>query len=183
MSSQIWAFTHTPYKKDDILLASLVPNKHYPNQDMIAKVVIEEGEDYSVAIDANISSRAEAASDSFFKTALTRLFSLAGNASDNTVCDIVAEKALIYELRQPTAMFERICAQDSVRKWLQEQHRWGQRSYFIVGYRTLVNAKLNRRQEQSSRLSALERDQPWRERRFQRSLESVSTEYVTGGFA
>src|SRR5579862_4321062 len=101
MSSQIFAFTHAPYKKDDVFLASLVPNKHYPNQDMIAKVDVEEDEGYSVAIDANFSSRVEAASDSFFKTALTRLFSVTGDASDNTVCDIVADKALTYELRQP----------------------------------------------------------------------------------
>lgn len=154
MGSDRLAIPYSLYNKDDVLLASLIPDKNYPHQDRIAHVDVQCSIDYSITTDYNIIRHLETGSTVSFKTALTRLFSADGNFNDSTIYDITADKALIYELRQPTEMFARLCEQDTVRTWLQKRHRWGKPSYFIVGYVTLIDSKLKCRHEQSSRASA-----------------------------
>jgi hypothetical protein len=53
MSSSRFIFTSIPCAKEDILLASVIPNKRYPNQDVLTPIKVKEGNDFTVNIDSN----------------------------------------------------------------------------------------------------------------------------------
>jgi hypothetical protein len=152
MSSFTFIFTTAPYQKSDVPLASLIPDKRYPNQDALTKIVLKEGEDYSITIDKNFDGRIHLESNSFFKTAVTSIFSTEwGKESENSF-HVTAEEGRIYALRQPKAIFKKLCEIEEVQKWLQEGYIDKQKTYFVIGYRTLLNAKLVHQDKRSTKV-------------------------------
>lgn len=143
----------TPYSKNAVPLASLVPDIRYPHMDALANIDVKEGEDYLVDIDMNFDGRVHVESDSFFKAAITRMFSAEWEKDSRSTFNVTAKEARIYALRRPKDIFKRLCELEAVRKWLQEGYLDKQKSYLVVGYRTLLNAKLIRQDQSSTKVA------------------------------
>src|SRR5438045_4731376 len=66
---------------------------------------------------------------------------------------VSADHARIYMLRQPKIMFEKLCKEETVQKWLQQNYINKQKIYFTIGYRTLLNAKLFQKEHYDTQVS------------------------------
>ena len=153
MPSTTCIFTRTPLSKDDVKLASLVPDKRYPHMDALKKIELKPDEDYTNNLDKNFSDRMSAESSSFFKLAITRLFSAELEKEASNTFHVTAEEGRIYELREPKKIFKKLCELDDVKQWLQDGYLDNQKTYFVIGYRTLLNAKLSRQEHHSTTAS------------------------------
>jgi hypothetical protein len=63
----------------------------------------------------------------------------------------LANESRSYTPLQPKVLFERLCALEKVREWLKMGYIDKQDTYFVIGYRTLLNAKLVRQDQHSSK--------------------------------
>jgi hypothetical protein len=146
MFSTTSIFTSAPLSKDDVKLASLVPDKRYPHMDaLITELKLTPDEDYANNLDKNFSGRVSGESNSFFKLAITRFLSAKLEIEMFKTYHVTAKEARIYELREPKAIFRKLCELDTVKKWLQDGYIDKQKTYFVIGYRTLLNARQGRR--------------------------------------
>lgn len=58
--------------------------------------------------------------------------------------EVQTDEARIYTLLQPDAIFEELCAREETKDWLLQRYRDNEKPLFVVGYRTLLNAKVMR---------------------------------------
>jgi hypothetical protein len=148
--SSTFIFTRTPYAKEDIPLAGLVPDKRYPHQDVLSVIQVKEGQDCSVRVDKAFSQRILVESKSSFKTIITRLFSASVDIETSDTFQVSSAEGRIYELRQPKALFGQLCNREEVQRWLEDNYIGGDEIYFIIGYRTLMNGKLGYQDHRSA---------------------------------
>ncbi|KAF3929387.1 hypothetical protein ABW19_dt0205443 [Dactylella cylindrospora] len=138
----VFLLTNRLYPKNDIELASLVPNQQNPSEDALADIALEEGRDYSISVDRNfshlISTRTK--SSPGFKKAISKLFlrPIVKEVEDDI--QIVADESRLYTLKQPRSLFKRFCESVDVKYWLQGFAEEEQDVHFIVSYRTLLDA-------------------------------------------
>jgi hypothetical protein len=102
-----------------------------------------------VDLDKNFQTGLAVQSGSFVKRAIIKLFSIVRETE--TGLDIVTEAARLYALSQPEAIFNRLCKLDEVKTWLEKKYIEEKKTYFVIGYRTLLNARIVRRHEHSSK--------------------------------
>ncbi|KAK6513160.1 hypothetical protein TWF506_009325 [Arthrobotrys conoides] len=144
LPSSVYELASRLYDKEDISLASLVPDRRYPNQDALAEISLKPQKDYSISKDRNFSEfvRTNAKSNSGFKRALSKIFLSPAVKEVSGDVQIQAEESCVYMMRQPRDVFKQLLGRQSVRNWLTDYYRYsGDDVYFIVGYRTLVNAQ------------------------------------------
>ncbi|KAF3226398.1 hypothetical protein TWF191_004660 [Orbilia oligospora] len=159
LPSSIFELASRLYAKEDISLASLIPDRRYPNQDALVEIQLEERKDYSISIDRNFSDfvKSNAKSNSGFKRALSKIFLSPAVKEVGGDVQILAEESRVYMMRQPREIFKKLSGRQSVRDWLTDYYMNSDEDiYFIVGYRTLVNAqfmatdlKVNQKTQQS----------------------------------
>src|SRR5271154_5737868 len=148
--SKVFIFTSTPYATNDIPLGSLIPNIRSPAQDALKKAKLKKGVDYLVNADENFSGRITDESKTFFKAAITRVFSSMLDFESQDTFYVTSETARRYELRQPNLVFHQLCQDDDVKKWLEEGYHDKQDSHLVIGFRTLLNARLFRKAQQAT---------------------------------
>lgn len=139
-----YIFTTTPYAKEEIPLGSLVPDIRYPNEDIIKVSVAQK--DFSTVIDKDFRGVVEEESQSILQGTIAAVWkticSIFWQIESKCNFQISAEEARLYSLAQPKAVFEKLCESDHVRKFLQDCHKERVKPVFVIGYRTLVDAKL-----------------------------------------
>jgi hypothetical protein len=153
MAISSYGFTFSPYAKRDVRLASLIPNKRYPNQDALIKVELTE-DDYTNNQDRNFAGCLDLGSKISFSGEFSKAISLAWKSQTSHIIQVTAEEARVYELKQPNELFTRLCKDKDVQKWLQSTYRGQCRPRFVTGYRTLLNAKVEGQHEHSTNISA-----------------------------
>ncbi|KAF3315812.1 hypothetical protein TWF173_003008 [Orbilia oligospora] len=148
------------HPKDSISLASLVPDRRYPNQDAFAdpQISLKQGQDFSVSIDYNFNEfvGVRAKSSSVFKRALGKLFlppSIKGVEGD---IQVLSEESSVYTVLQPRALFQQLSRTSEFRKWLDIACASKKQIYFIVGYRTVTNAQFVGKEIKSPRSRRLQ---------------------------
>ncbi|RTE82289.1 hypothetical protein BHE90_003220 [Fusarium euwallaceae] len=132
------------YERENVSLASLVPTIQYPDQDFLVAVSVKE-EDVSIHIDRALSEYFPVRSETMntgLKNALRRVFLQSSGQFTTNHWYVQASESRTYMLRQPRAIFKSICLLPDVRSWLGELFLDGQQAYFIIGYRTALNARL-----------------------------------------
>jgi len=140
MPFSIYNFTASPYTKDEITLGSLVPSKKTPNQDAIGSPDLVEGRDYSKKLDTNLENEITHGSNIGFDAILSQIFVGSAQRASGNLLRLVADQGNIYQLRQPKALFHQLRSQKDIQEWLSDQYDAGESSFFITGYRTLVDA-------------------------------------------
>ncbi|KAK6524476.1 hypothetical protein TWF281_011384 [Arthrobotrys megalospora] len=142
--SPAFILTNRFHLKGSISLASIIPDRRYPNQDALkGDICLEEGRDFSICIDKNFSDFVDsrAKSDSKFKNAIGKLFlspSVKGIEGD---IQVFSEESRVYTLLQPRTVFKRLCSSQNAKAWLGDACTGKKPVFFVVGYRTLLNAK------------------------------------------
>jgi len=73
MPSPTFTFTTTPLPQDSLALASLVPDKRSPDQDVLQPIQVQL-KDLSISDDTHFKGRMGAQSDTFFRIKVTKIF-------------------------------------------------------------------------------------------------------------
>ncbi|KAH6983624.1 hypothetical protein BKA56DRAFT_482926 [Ilyonectria sp. MPI-CAGE-AT-0026] len=150
MAASTFILTSTPPSIDEVRLGSLVPDIRNPEQDALTPVQVEEFKDFQTKVDKNFAGHISAGSDSFLCATLSRLFSVALGANSNESFKVSAQEARMYTLSQPRTLFRRICESPKAKEWLEEGYLDKQDTFLVVGYRTLLNARLVRHDQRAS---------------------------------
>lgn len=140
MPSSTFIFTTTPLPKDSVALASLIPDKRSPDQDALQQIQVQLT-DFSISDDMDFKGRMDAQSDTLFKY----------EKSDNF--HVTASLARNYILRQSQLMFEKLCKEETVKIWLEKNFKRNPKIYFVVGHRTLLDAKLPQKEQHNAEIS------------------------------
>ncbi|KIW09714.1 hypothetical protein PV08_12057 [Exophiala spinifera] len=142
--SATYIFTTSPWSKEAISLGSIVPDRRYPNEDIIKGTVTEE--DVSVTINNDFKGVIDNGSQTILRGTIAALWmticSIFWKVESTGSFEISAKEARLYSLSQPTAVFQKLCELEHVRKFFQDCHRQEITPAFITGYRTLTDAKL-----------------------------------------
>ncbi|OCL11218.1 hypothetical protein AOQ84DRAFT_361721 [Glonium stellatum] len=146
--------TNAALPRDAVKLATLVPNIRNPHQDVLSKSSLTEGIDFHVHIQQNFKFQLGQSKKSLFQAYLTRLISMSYNESEGYLIDFSASEGRTYELKSPETVFRGLCGDGEVRKWLQDRFRKRRKTYFIVGFRTLIDVTIHQREGCASRISA-----------------------------
>lgn len=144
MSTPAFIFTTSPFEKDDVPLASLIPDRSSPNTDFFNPYKVKE-EDFSKIADRNFDGVIHSASENWFQLSIARWLSTVLKSETSAIFRVKADEGFIYMLRQPKNIFKQIVGSEEARKWLEEGYLDQQPvCWFVIGYRTFVNAKLYR---------------------------------------
>ncbi|KIW88542.1 uncharacterized protein Z519_10588 [Cladophialophora bantiana CBS 173.52] len=142
--SATYIFTTSPWSKEAISLGSIVPDRRCPNEDIIKGAVTEE--DVSVTVNNNFKGVIDNGSQTILRGTIAALWlticSIFWKVESTGSFEISAKEARLYSLSQPTAIFQKLCELDHVRKFFQDCHRQEITPAFVTGYRTLTDAKL-----------------------------------------
>lgn len=153
MSSPDFIFTTSPFSKDDIPLASLVPDRSTPSTDALIPYKVTDSE-YSKNPDKNFDGKIYAATKNWFQLLISRFLSFVLKSEKSAMFHVSAAEGSIYMLRQPRDIFKKIASEDKVKEFLEEQYVDKQDTWFVIGYRTFVNAKLYREHRKAHEASA-----------------------------
>jgi hypothetical protein len=138
-----YVFTLSPYNKSDIPLGGIVIDAKVPTQDFIGQTAPDQN--ISMSIDENFTGNAQNESKTSFQWLISMIMSIFWNVESEDSLEVTADEARIYSLLQQKAVFEELCAQEETQQWLKYCCREGENPMFVVGYRTLLNAKLVRK--------------------------------------
>jgi hypothetical protein len=141
MGRSTFTFTSTPYPKDALALGTLIPDKRYPNLDAFPNPDVGP-EDISSGDDKNFDAYLHAGSETTFQAMLSKIFTFGVSAKYNETHRFTSGEAQMYFLQRPRDVFKALCAKEGVRRWLEEERENEADTYFIIGYRTLKDAKL-----------------------------------------
>ncbi|KAK6511198.1 hypothetical protein TWF481_000119 [Arthrobotrys musiformis] len=137
--------TNRFYTKDGISLGSLVPDRRYPNQDAFVSsdIILENGRDFLVSVDTNFNAfvDARAKSSSAFKRALGKLFLPPFVKGVEGDVRVISKESCVYTLLQPRTLFKKLSQEDHFNEWLRDGWVSKKTLYFIVGYRTVIDAQ------------------------------------------
>ncbi|RJE26205.1 hypothetical protein PHISCL_01453 [Aspergillus sclerotialis] len=132
---------HCFFSREEVQLASLIPNIKDIDLDALESVVPLQSNDYTVKDVDDITRFFKACSDNSFQALLARIVGWSSNRSKQANISLAAHKGRIYTLRKPSLWFRRLCEQAEVKTWLQEQIEDGNDSvYFVVGLHTYSDA-------------------------------------------
>lgn len=152
MSSPYFVFTSSPFSKDDIRLASLVPDLSTPSTDAMTAYDVTDSE-YSKNTDKNFDGKINDASENWFQLLISRFLSFVLKSEKSATFHVSAAEGSIYLLRQPREIFNTIASKDEVKEFLEEQYIDKQDTWFVIGYRTFINAKLYRERRKAHEAS------------------------------
>ncbi|EPS45333.1 hypothetical protein H072_698 [Dactylellina haptotyla CBS 200.50] len=169
LPSKTFMIMNRLYPKEDISLASFITDRRYPDQDALivastpnqtldkmAEITLEDGRDFSVTADKNFSEfiAIQTKSNASLKKAFSKLFLLPMFEVDGDM-QVFAEESRMYTLRQPQTLFKRIYENPSTRSRLQSFCAKNKKIHFVVGFRTLINARFIGKETRSPQFSRL----------------------------
>lgn len=128
------------FSKDDVKLASLIPNVTDMELDALESVLPLQESDFTVRKVDNNLAIFNAEKDQNFGAFLSKLLNLTSQRSTQAGLQLAARAGHIYTLRHPSAWFRRLCGTAEVREWLQEQIEDGNDIHFVIGFNTLFDA-------------------------------------------
>ncbi|EPS29036.1 hypothetical protein PDE_03982 [Penicillium oxalicum 114-2] len=141
-----YIFTASPYTKDEVPLGSIVPDILYPNEDAI-KPLLTDNDFFSSARDSDLSAHVYEDSFKYLQGTLLAVWktlcSIFWRVESARNFEVTAEKGYTYSLKEPKRFFAVLVQKEQgVREFLEECYKERLRPVLIVGYRTLLNAKL-----------------------------------------
>lgn len=101
----------------------------------------------------DFKGRMDAQSDTFFRIKVTRIFTTLFQHEKSDNFHVTASLARKYILRQSQLMFEKLCKEETVKIWLEKSFKGNSKIYFVVGYRTLLSAKLSQKEQHNAEIS------------------------------
>jgi hypothetical protein len=125
-------------------LGRLILNPEHPHQDFLdpASLPSKPSPDIIHSDFVNFSGVAKSSRSADLEAKLTKFASIFFEKGDKSVERLLACKATEYIVLNSTTWYKKLCAEDSVRLWLETAFVQGDKVYLITGYRTLVEANL-----------------------------------------
>lgn len=129
------------FAREDIQLASLIPDIKDIDLDSLESVLPLQSDDFTVRDVHDFTSFFNGHSDSTFQAFLAQIARWTTQRATDANTTLTAHKGHIYTLRKPNLWFRRLCETEEVREWLQEQIEDGNdTAYFVIGLHTLFDA-------------------------------------------
>lgn len=129
------------FAREDIQLASLIPDIRDIDLDSLESVLPLQNHDFTVRDVDDFTSVFNGHSDNNFQGFLAQIARWTTQRTKDANITLTAHKGRIYTLRKPKVWFRRLCEREEVREWLQEQIEDGNdTAYFVVGLHTLFDA-------------------------------------------
>ncbi|KAL7928130.1 hypothetical protein V8C35DRAFT_318863 [Trichoderma chlorosporum] len=141
--------------RDAVQLGSIVPNIRQPHQDAFSSTkfpVKVGGPDVLIQEQDSLGRLFLTSKNSSISAQLTNLFSASYEGQNVNMNMLSKCMARLYELSQPKVLFNRICnGDDDAREWFQNEIENGTKAlYFITAYYTVVDATIDRVNQESS---------------------------------
>jgi hypothetical protein len=127
------------FSKDEVKLASLIPNIADMELDALETVLPLEESDFTVKEVEDSISMFKAGKNREFRGFLFKLLDMTSQGSTQAGSKLAARRGRIYTLKKPSSMFRRLCESIEVREWLQEQIEDGNNVHFVIGLTTLFD--------------------------------------------
>ncbi|RYN74766.1 hypothetical protein AA0119_g12107 [Alternaria tenuissima] len=149
MTSRKWIEALSPRPLPSVALARFITDIHHPLRSYHDPFPADQL--LSVAlIRQNVNELVHSTKAISGNVRLTELLSLFRGRQKSDVARVEATLASQYELAQWKSVFRDACAKEGTRTWLEAAIEDGEDVFFVVGYRTFVDAVLERG-EQSNR--------------------------------
>ncbi|PLB48630.1 hypothetical protein P170DRAFT_436443 [Aspergillus steynii IBT 23096] len=127
---------------DEIKLGNLIPNIRDPELDaQECPWPIALNEDYTVKLIDNFHAFFRSERNVQLSGFLSRLVNVSGQRTTANNDELSSARGNIHTLKKPNAFFQKLCKDQDVRVWLQEQIEDGLDVHFVVGFVTLLNAR------------------------------------------
>ena len=147
-----------------VLLSSLIPVKEVrlgglvcellsPQTNAFASTLPPEAEDVYVDENEDFGTTLASSRDDAFRANLTRLLKTENKISNEESVHLSSAKSRTLELRQPRKVFTQLCTLREAREWLESGVREGDKSYLVIGYRTVSDATFETKLSSTVRLS------------------------------
>jgi hypothetical protein len=147
MAPSTFILTSSPFIRDQIALASFVPNVRQPHQDAKRPYAVKSS-DYTIQPDDDFEGLINAGSKSFFNIFATKLAVFSLRREEGSELHVVAKKGNIYSLNSPNSLFEEIAfgkeTGEGMQKWFELCKHRNIKPRFVVAYRTFVDAQVSR---------------------------------------
>lgn len=133
-------FPSSPLSLEAIKLGRLVLNTRYPQQDYIDPST--ESPKFTKSPLNDFEEIRASARASGLRTRLASLLSMSSENRDDYIVDFSAAKSFTYLLDNSKAWFARACGTPESRSWLEDAIEHDANVYLVVGYHTLVDARV-----------------------------------------
>ncbi|PTB38642.1 hypothetical protein M441DRAFT_236417 [Trichoderma asperellum CBS 433.97] len=126
---------------DSVRLGRLVLNVEEPQQDYF-DAPCDNAVEPLIKPHIRYNEVQHTAADQKFASILTRLVSASRTKRNKTYTQVTTDRAMTYQLRNSGLWFKNALQDESTRKWLEEAIDQGDDVYLIVGYHTLLDARI-----------------------------------------
>ncbi|RMZ88442.1 hypothetical protein DV736_g4332, partial [Chaetothyriales sp. CBS 134916] len=140
--------TELPIPRDQISLGSFVCNLKHPNLDAHNSVA-PSLDDIHTSSQTGYSSLVRLRRTTSFRPHLA-VFGLDLTEENDVGLILEATKGLLYELKNPTDLFQRVCQNPQTQRWLQDAEDARKDIYFITGLRSLFDARVRQGNKHSA---------------------------------
>ncbi|KAF7594158.1 hypothetical protein BBP40_010007 [Aspergillus hancockii] len=144
MSSSKLLFAPVPYSLKQIKLATLLSDLYHPDQKQGPTMPTTPGVDYED--DRTVydwESTLQSGKSSSFWAQITRLLKIRHGASSSDYLHLKAKRGRIYQLRDPAALFKKFWKDEKVQEYLKGAVERDDPVYFLVGFRTFIDANVD----------------------------------------
>lgn len=129
-----------------------MPDRSSPSTDLLTAEGITKA-DYSRELDKNFDYLNSSESKTWFEGMLSDFLALTLRIDRSETFYVTADRGYRYLLKQPKVVFNKLVAKDDTKKWLEEGYYDNQKTWFVIGWRTFVNAKLHRGKHKAAGVS------------------------------
>ena len=154
MASTQWILTNIALSLNSVTVGSLVPDIHLPHKDAFRVVDLVQEEDLHIHHQDASKGLMNYSKSSSLQARLSKLFSASAHSALPSSSELSTREGKIYELKNPKAMFKKLCADQSARDWLEDGIRENEKSYFIIGISTFFDGEISVSNAKSKGLSA-----------------------------
>jgi hypothetical protein len=138
---------------DEVRLSGLVCDLLSPQTNAFASTLPPEAKNIYVDENEDFGTTLASSQDDAFRMNLTRLLKSSNKIDDHESVQLSSVRWRSLELRQPRKVFAELCAEPAAREWLESGVRAGDKSYLVIGYRTLSNATFASKSSSTVQLS------------------------------
>ncbi|KAI9826048.1 MAG: hypothetical protein M1832_000497 [Thelocarpon impressellum] len=138
---------------EEVRLGGLVSELLSPQTNAFSSTLPLESENVYIDENEDFGTTLARSRDDAFRSSLTRLLNTMVKAGAEESVQLSSAKSRNLELRQPRKVFTELCALPAAREWLESGVREGEKSYLVIGYRTVSNATFTAKSSSQVQLS------------------------------
>ena len=139
---------------EEVPLGGLVSDLVSPQTNAYTTMLPAEAKNFSSDVAEDFGTTVASSRDDALRTNLTKLLKASSRLGAEESVQLSSAKCRSLELRQPRKTFAELCALPEARQWLELGVKEGDKSYLVVGYRTVLDATFESKASSTVQLSS-----------------------------